>query len=114
MRRSDLVWLVTVLVLGVGILAPVEAQDAPKPAPVVAPDPAYQALDKRLQAAETALKQVQAQAARDAQSVEKIQASYAATFKAAKEQAGPGCRAAGGRLRADVDSAGKVSVSCQW
>lgn len=110
MRSHDLMWVLAVGVLVLGLAGPVGAQDAP----VVAPDPAYQSLEKRLQAAEAKVKQLEAAKVQESQSVEKIQARYEEAFKAAKEQAGPGCRKAGGRLQVDIDAAGKIAVSCRW
>ena len=121
MRAHDLIWVLAAGLLLAAIADPLMAQDAPVEAPAAqAPAPAAPAATEKIASLEKQVQSLIGQVSRLASSqqapanVEREKEMFAARFKAAKDQAGPGCRAAGGRLRAAVDSAGKVTVSCEW
>lgn len=108
------IWLVVmglgfVVVAGIHSVSTHAQEQAPAAQSAPSADPA-----KEIAALRQQLAQLQQQTKPTPNQLTKqAQDGYAAVFKEAKEKANPGCRAAGGRLRATVLE-GKVSIACEW
>lgn len=118
MRSHDMLWMLMVVTLIVGVIAPAQAQDAPAPAPAAATpsaDEKIASLEKQIASLITSVRQLATRQPKPDQAAQNRE-NFGRIFKLAKEQAGAGCKAAGGKLKdVTVDAVGKVaSVRCEW